>query len=512
MNGSIDWLIFDYKFGNKKYEAFEQLVYLMFHRTFCEAEGLQLDNKLIGLEADHIVLSNGKAVGFLAKYCEKQTLNARQLDLIKTSLIDVFSKYPLDDLFIYTNSDLPQSSRGNFPTVAEINIEKAAEELKIKINWMTRSKIEKVLSQPDMSDLYSSYFAIYGVCDPQYWRKTNTLYKYMSLGKLEDAILNGVSTSYLGFSNPLELEGVENPNLYRKCCMTNSSRQMLLWAYYGSYHRGCCVEFDVSGIDRVLLRKVNYTKSISSHEDMTPKEICEDLYNVGKEWEHENEYRAVFYKRNYNKSVWNVLDDRIYLKAKVKAVTFGLFAEENVELYLKCLELLKRNSITTKKCRIRSSKYELTDDPQFDIESEIEKVKERKEPRKGEEKIIMKINNYGVWNGDVVEGDKIINNSLSTEDMAKLTKCIEDNNISKEDVAAVVSVLEEINKSQNDFLTEYTYMASEMRNSDKSKFTKNLQEKIKLTNGILSLTNTIGTIAMQHPEAIQAIAGFLGNI
>ena len=290
---------------------------------------------------------------------------------------EYYIRNTLDVFYIYINCELPQSSKKeNQKTVAQLQIEKTAKELCLEIRWITSSHFERILIQPNMADLYNDYFVLDGVCEPKYWRTTDVLYKYMSLDKLANTLKNGVPASYLGKSNPFEIEGITNPKLYRKCCMTNSPRQMLLWAIYGN-HKGCCVEYDVSSIDKIILRKVEYTVTHSSHANMTPDEICADLYKMGKEWDFENEYRAVFYKRNFNNSIWNVFGENVYLNAKVKSVTFGLYADDNTTLYRKCLELLKNNSIAVKKCRIRTDKYEIYEDPQFDLEQEMERIKER---------------------------------------------------------------------------------------------------------------------------------------
>ena len=360
MSGTIDWNAFAYKYVDNRGEAFEELAFKIYNRMVLDTEK--------------------KKTGALAKYFREPIVNPTHLKSLEYSLKLFIDKYSLEVLYLFINSSLPDIAKEeNSKTIALRHLEKTAEENNLTIRWMTRTEIEEVLSQSRMADLVTEYFVIDGVCDSKYWRTTNTLYKYMELQHLASTLKNGVYASCLGKSNPFELYGVENPELFRKCSMTNSPKQMLLWTLYGRHHQGCCVEFDVSDVDQILLRKVEYTDSFSSHLDMNPKEICEDLYKVGKEWDFENEYRAVFYRRKYNEEAWNVIGKDIYLKARIKSVTFGLYADDNASLYVECLELLKRNDITVKKCKLRNDKYGLSDDPQFDLDYEIDRIKKRKE-------------------------------------------------------------------------------------------------------------------------------------
>ncbi len=201
-----------------------------------------------------------------------------------------------------------------------------------------------------------------------------TRFKYTNMDNIESCITKGIYASKIDAVNdPFESEGVKYPHLYRICCVTNSPRKMLLWAYYTN-HRECCVEFDVSSIDTTLLRKVDYVDSFSSHNDMSLDEVFSSLYRKGKEWKHENEYRAVYYAKENKKSNWNIEGDNVYLKATVKSVTFGLFSDQDLPRYKRALETLINYGIEGKKCRLKNNRYELEEDRQFDLEIELERV------------------------------------------------------------------------------------------------------------------------------------------
>lgn len=203
-----------------------------------------------------------------------------------------------------------------------------------------------------------------------------SLFKYTSMDFIESCILNGVYASRIDEVNdPFESDGIHYPYLFRICCMTSSAKKMLLWAYYTN-HKECCVEFDVSEIDTSIIRPVDYIKSFSDHANMSLDEIFASLYCKGNEWSHENEYRAVYYKKKANDLYWNIVGDYVFLKAKVKSVTFGLFAERDLPRYKKALEILKQYGIQAKKCKLRNDKYAIGEDRQFDIDVELERVTE----------------------------------------------------------------------------------------------------------------------------------------
>ena len=207
------------------------------------------------------------------------------------------------------------------------------------------------------------------------YESKKSLYKYTSMDFIESCIKNGVYASKIDVVNdPFESAGVKYPHLYRICCLTNSPKKMLLWAYYTN-HQECCVEFDVSTIDTSLLRPVEYDDTFSSHTGMSLDEVYSSLYRKGKEWKHENEFRAVYYEKNNVSSYWKKDGDCVFLRAKVKSVTFGLFSDRDLPRYKKALEILIKYEIEKKKCRLKGNKYALEDDRQFDLEIELEKVK-----------------------------------------------------------------------------------------------------------------------------------------
>lgn len=211
----------------------------------------------------------------------------------------------------------------------------------------------------------------------------SSIYKYMRMEYLQDALEYGAHASKFGEVNdPYEREGIENPDIFRIACMTNSPKRMLLWAYYVN-HRGCCVEFDVPEDVEAIIEKVSYDENLADRAEMGIAEIIEALKHKGKEWEHENEYRAIYYAPNENNSsVWieKGSSTNVFLRLPVKSVTFGIYAHKN-DGYTDAIELiLDYNKRTGKKVLIQKVKkspsmYKLIEDKQYDITSELKKYK-----------------------------------------------------------------------------------------------------------------------------------------
>lgn len=162
------------------------------------------------------------------------------------------------------------------------------------------------------------------------------LFKYTGQQFIPSCIENGIFASRLdNINDPFEGKGIRYHNLYRVVCLTASPYKMLMWAYYGN-HRGCCVEFDVDGVEGI--RPVDYIKEFQYHEDMDTNEVIESLYKKGNEWNIENEYRLVYHTPTADKKIWNrIRGEDIFLIAPVKQIIFG-YAAEMDEHYPEMLE------------------------------------------------------------------------------------------------------------------------------------------------------------------------------
>ncbi len=201
-------------------------------------------------------------------------------------------------------------------------------------------------------------------------------YKYTRNRYVSNCIQYGAYASKLEEVNdPYESDGIVYPNRFRICCLTTSPKQMLMWAYYTN-HRGCCVEYSIpNDIENGLLKKVVYSEEYYNHRYLSEDEIEKNLFIKGKEWENENEFRAVWHESQH-KEPWIRVNGDVFLHINVKTVTFGLLAEKDPQ-YLDALKSIQihnsvaQKTINVKKMILSHSKYALVLDPQFDYEETI---------------------------------------------------------------------------------------------------------------------------------------------
>lgn len=109
------------------------------------------------------------------------------------------------------------------------------------------------------------------------------------------------------------------------------------------------------------------------------------------------------------------------------------------------------------------------------------------------------IENNGTWHqiGDI--NDNSITNSMSNKDMEKLIACVKESGVSKDDIELLIQVLKDINNSQNDLTTEFAKMADEQKVAQKTGTLKKIQDRVTLTNGMITLGKTAIGIATKNP-------------
>lgn len=199
----------------------------------------------------------------------------------------------------------------------------------------------------------------------------------MSIDKVISALENGIYAGHLSsFNDPYEYEGILYPDNYRVCCLTKSSRKMLMWAHYGN-HRGCCVGFQVDDND---LREVIYSTDFYRRSEMDKNEVLENLYVKSSEWSYENEYRIICKVSEFDSKKWSLRKvnevTSYFFKAKVVEVVFGIrtnFKDQNCQELLKTLQKINYNQekLKVKACTISDTKYEIIFNNQFEYEMQI---------------------------------------------------------------------------------------------------------------------------------------------
>lgn len=143
----INWSIFEVKFSGKQQAAFERMAYALFCSQFNLTNGIFACKNQIGIETEPIEI-DGEFIGFQAKYIGMSVPVSSKKKAIVNSIEQAKKKNPkLNEVYLYLNKSFSESRSVDrkLPKYIE-DIEKKAEELKLKIVWQVPSQIEKQLS------------------------------------------------------------------------------------------------------------------------------------------------------------------------------------------------------------------------------------------------------------------------------------------------------------------------------------------------------------------------------
>ncbi len=97
------------------------------------------------------------------------------------------------------------------------------------------------------------------------------------------------------------------------------------------------------------------------------------------------------------------------------------------------------------------------------------------------------INNYGTWN-------------QYSEIKEVIEQCVKEDSVTKKDVDDLLDVLRDINTSQNDLTTEFAKMSVDWEASRKTGMLKKLNDRVTLTNGMVTLGKTALGIVTKNPS------------
>ncbi|MBN8720078.1 MAG: ATP-binding protein [Sediminibacterium magnilacihabitans] len=154
---TLNWNIFKAKFHQREQSAFESLSYMLFCYEHGIKKGIFRFKNQTGIETEPIDY-DGQQTGFQAKFYDTK-LSANKDDIIDSLQKAKLKNPELDNILIYTNQELSESSGKNKKKpIYLVAIEKAAGQLKVKIEWRVNSHFEKQLSVPENRYLFNQYF------------------------------------------------------------------------------------------------------------------------------------------------------------------------------------------------------------------------------------------------------------------------------------------------------------------------------------------------------------------
>lgn len=107
-------------------------------------------------------------------------------------------------------------------------------------------------------------------------------------------------------------------------CLSESYKDILMWAHYGESHRGVCVEFDVAdGVQTFgLCKKVSYDGPMPTldYPETSPNDILNPILRKAHHWYYEQEWRVVIPSGSHQH-----LD---FPSSAISSVVYGCAAED----------------------------------------------------------------------------------------------------------------------------------------------------------------------------------------
>lgn len=159
------------------------------------------------------------------------------------------------------------------------------------------------------------------------YEKNDTLYKYYSNNKVQNNNYN-VNDGTISFLNPkhfndpfdcscLLANQISISDKFRVFCTIQDERNILMWSYYGSEHKGYCFEYSKDNIIKTLLnsninglciigniqysdKRPNYKSPYNFLSYSNIKFLIDCTFTKYKKWEHEEEYRFVIISDYFN--------------------------------------------------------------------------------------------------------------------------------------------------------------------------------------------------------------------
>lgn len=153
----MDWKQFEIKYAQRETWAFEQLAYLLFCAEHNNRVGLFRYKNQAGIETEPIE-KEGKQIGFQAKYYST-SIASNKKDIIDSIKKTKAKNSHLDILYLYVNLELSESSqKGRKKAKYQEEIEQAAANIGITLEWRVPSYFELQLSLPENQYIYDIFF------------------------------------------------------------------------------------------------------------------------------------------------------------------------------------------------------------------------------------------------------------------------------------------------------------------------------------------------------------------
>lgn len=143
-------------------------------------------------------------------------------------------------------------------------------------------------------------------------------------------------------------------------CMSENSKNILMWSHYANHHKGLCFGFEDGFYNRneIIYEKVNYSENeeyeMISFLNPLDEEIKRGYISKSKLWEYEKEIRLIDLKSEKR------IGAKKFNKKFLKEIIFGCKTDEiNIKKIIQLCQLNEFKHVVFKKARIVPGKFEL---------------------------------------------------------------------------------------------------------------------------------------------------------
>lgn len=137
------------------------------------------------------------------------------------------------------------------------------------------------------------------------------------------------------------------------CCFMENDESNLMWSHYADYHKGFCIEYDLSKACFFdFLYPVYYTKDVID----LPKNYAKVCITKSEEWNYELEWRMIYLGQSG-------LQDA----PPIKSICLGARFDEKDELSKELLKIVSERNIPVYKTEISRTSYSLIKKGPLDI-------------------------------------------------------------------------------------------------------------------------------------------------
>lgn len=153
----MNWKTFELKYNKREEWAFEQLSYLLFCAELDNRIGLFRYKNQTGIETEPIE-KNGIFSGFQAKHYTT-SISQNKDDVIDSIKKAKTKNNQLNVIYLYLNQELSESPKaGKKKPKYQIDIEKAAQNIGVMLEWRVPSHIELQVTLPENKYIYDIFF------------------------------------------------------------------------------------------------------------------------------------------------------------------------------------------------------------------------------------------------------------------------------------------------------------------------------------------------------------------